>query len=313
MIDQATLEELCIQLGCTISDLKLLGGYNHNVFEVTAHEPFVVKIVTNSPSVRKSLLSEMEWAHYLQSKGASAVMPLLSEQGAYVREISNQNCFVAFRKIVGNHVNPKDQHVWNRKLFKQWGAAMGNMHVQAKSFHPEHRSPYWYEHRLFKSEPLSLDPPLLDRWRSNAARLSELPVSKETFGLIHSDLTHHNFLYHDDQLTILDFGDIEYHWFAYDIAVSVYHAVQTVKQPEERAEFAKRFFEAFMEGYAEFNDHSGLISQVDFFIDYRHLFSYVYHCESIDPNQLTAAQRQYMNNMRESLLRSESYLGFSLV
>lgn len=313
MIDQPLIEKLCLQLDCSISDLKLLGGYNNQVFEAAADEPFVVKIVANSPVVRKNVLSEMEWTHYLYLKGVSVAKPFLSEQGAYIREISNEYGFVALKKVSGTHVDPKDQRVWNQKLFKQWGAAMGNMHVQAKCFHPEHRSPYWHEHRLFQSEPLSLDPPLLDRWRSYAARLSEMPVSKETFGLVHSDLTHHNFLHHDDQLTIIDFGDSEYHWFAYDIAVSVYHAVQTVKQPEERAEFAKRFFEAFMEGYAEFNDHSGLISQVDFFIDYRHLFSYVYHCESIDPNQLTAAQRQYMNNMRESLLRSESYLGFSLV
>ena len=43
---------------------------------------------------------------------------------------------------------------------------------------------------------------------------------------------------------LFDFGDVSYHWFAYDIAIAIYHAVQTV--PENwKAEFVARFFDSF--------------------------------------------------------------------
>lgn len=126
-------------------------------------------------------------------------------------------------------------------------------------------------------------------------------------------LAHHNFLVHNGELTILDFGDSEYHWFAYDIAISVYHAVQAVAERSQKDEFAKLFFQSFMEGYTQSNSDTGFVSQVDYFIDYRYLYSYIYHFVYSNPNELTEVQRTYLDFMRLSLLEQPSYLGFSLV
>ncbi|RAT98186.1 phosphotransferase enzyme family protein [Brevibacillus sp. Leaf182] len=113
-------------------------------------------------------------------------------------------------------------------------------------------------------------------------------------------------------LTLLDFGDSEYHWFAYDIAIAVYHTAQTVLKGPARKEFVHSFFQSFMEGYSRGNPSTVSLSQIDFFIDYRHLFSYAYHSVHADMSQLTDQQHKYLDDMRLSLQNGESYLGFQL-
>ncbi|WP_162630268.1 phosphotransferase [Brevibacillus brevis] len=47
---------------------------------------------------------------------------------------------------------------------------------------------------------------------SQTHAFKSLPITKNHFGLIHGDLHHHNFLRKEVELTLLDFGDSEYHW-----------------------------------------------------------------------------------------------------
>lgn len=319
MINKMILHQLCEKIGCQPSELKLLGGYNQNVFEFGQGEfdesPIVAKILEFNTTVCNQVLSEMEWVDHLLAHGFKTPKPLrLSKtSNSYMNKLSDGFCFIAFEKARGNHVNTRDEQVWNTTLFKSWGKAMGQMHTYAKNYHPSHSRLKWFEHDLFQNKLSDLDVTLKSRWTQYLKQLSELTVSNNGFGLIHGDLHHHNFLVHNGELTILDFGDSEYHWFAYDIAISVYHAVQAVAERSQKDEFAKLFFQSFMEGYTQSNSDTGFVSQVDYFIDYRYLYSYIYHFVYSNPNELTEVQRTYLDFMRLSLLEQPSYLGFSLV
>ncbi|WP_018755550.1 phosphotransferase [Paenibacillus terrigena] len=131
--------------------------------------------------------------------------------------------------------------------------------------------------------------------------------------MIHGDLHHHNFILSGNELTLIDFGDSEYHWFAYDIAVAIYHVAQAEQMRPDRQEFIKSFFNSFMSGYSRGNSVTEFISQIDYFIDYRHLFSYTYHSLYSDKSQLTEQQLKYLDEMRLSLIKESSFLGFSLL
>lgn len=81
----------------------------------------------------------------------------------------------------------------------------------------------------------------------------------------------------------------------------------------ERNEFVLLFFDSFMKGYARANSSTSFVSQIDLFIDFRHLFSYTYHSVYLDQNQWTEQQRPFIENMRLSLVHDPSYLGFKLI
>lgn len=60
----------------------------------------------------------------------------------------------------------------------------------------------------------------------------------------------------------IDFGDSEFHWFAYDIAIAVYHASQTIKDRAGRDRFASIFFNSFIEGYVMGNSVNDILEHV---------------------------------------------------
>ncbi|WP_169834404.1 hypothetical protein [Paenibacillus donghaensis] len=111
---------------------------------------------------------------------------------------------------------------------------------------------------------------------------------------------------------MLDFGDCEYHWFAYDLAIAIYHTAQTMKPGPERITGIQQFFSSFIDGYARGNPEITFIAQIDDFINYRHLFSYAYHSVFSDPSQLSSGQLSYLQDMRQSVLDGSSFLGCSL-
>ncbi len=52
-----------------------------------------------------------------------------------------------------------------------------------------------------------------------------LPKTSEAYGLIHGDFLFSNYLVGKNSLTIVDFDDCEYGYFAYDIAVNLFYYV----------------------------------------------------------------------------------------
>lgn len=314
MITSAKLLEVCDFLGCELADMKLLGGYHNHVFEVGYKgRPIVVKIMQQTQTPKNQVLAEVEWLGELLCYGQHVIKPLRLDGRDYITDLSDDYFFVAYDKVDGIHIHPQDKKVWNAEIFEQWGEAMGFVHALSKTYTPLHSWPQWSEHPLLKQDMISQDPHLIDLWASYFAQFKSLPMTEDNYGLIHGDLHHHNVMVTDQGLTLIDFGDAEYHWFAYDIAISIYHSAQTVPNGKERSEFVVRFFDSFMKGYARANPCTSFLSQIDLFIEYRHLFSYTYHLVFSDQSQWTEQQRSFIANMRESLIHDASYLGFKLV
>ncbi len=314
MITANLLHQACAQLGCPATKANLLGGYSQNVYEIDCGKKLVIKFVKSSANGEQAIRSEIEWLDYLHDNGLSVVKPYHVTAGSGINRITEEFFIVAYEKVAGIHIDPSDKTVWNRELFVKWGAAMGKMHVLAKAFTAQHRRPQWFENDLFSERHLSaLEPEILKRLQQHHSDFSKLPTTAGVYGLIHGDLTHHNLLYTDHQVTLIDFGDSEYNWFAYDIAVSIYHAAQTVKDEAERLAFAKMFAGHFLDGYAREHTGTECFSQMDAFLDYRHLFSYAYHSVFADRSQLTEQQKNALRSMRDSLLASSSYFGSSVL
>ncbi|MCQ6561234.1 phosphotransferase enzyme family protein [Paenibacillus mendelii] len=312
MIPDHIKADVFAQLGCQPSEAKLLGGYNNNVYEINRGKDIVVKIVDRSIVAESRVLAELEWLVYLNLHGLSVVRPVHLIGDTYIQPISDGYYLIAYDKVIGTPINSQESRVWNDELFGKWGEMMGKMHTLAKSYQAVHQRPQWFEQDLFNEEAFHSDPLLAGKWKQYHNDLIALTTSKDSYGLIHGDLHQHNLLLRDQEITLLDFGDCEYNWFAYDIAIVMYHTAQTVPEGPHREKFIKSFFTSFMEGYTKENSTTSFVPQIDYFIDYRHFYSYAYHTAYADKSQLTEAQLRFLDEMRLSLINRDSYLGFSI-
>lgn len=312
MIDERITNELFAELGIDLKEVKLLGGYNGNVFEVGTANKYVIKIMERASSPEANALAELEWLLYLHSQGMRVPRPLRLKGNEYMQQISEEYYCIAFEKINGSHVLPSQNEGWGNVLFEKWGEAMGRLHFNARGYSTNIKRPHWSQNNvLLNLDTVPLKPQLVQKWNRYLKDLSSLPISSDHFGLIHGDLHHENLILTGDEITILDFGDSEYHWFVYDIAIAVYHSALTVSKTE-RDEFAKSFFNSFMNGYARGNSNTAFLKDIDYFLDYRHFYSFTYHSMHLDTSIMTEKQLDYLKDMELSLIHETPFLGVTL-
>ncbi|SFM28302.1 Phosphotransferase enzyme family protein [Paenibacillus sp. 1_12] len=313
MVNETIKNEVFAQLGIPPTDTKLLGGYNGNVFEVGRNVKFVVKILERSVNPVNSQISELEWLAYLHSHGVSVVRPLRVKGNEYIQQINNETYFVAYEKINGSPVKPNDMKIWGTAFFERWGEMVGKMHSVSKSYSPNNEHLQWFQNTvLLNIESIPLNPQLIQMWNTYKKEFYKLPISIENFGLIHGDLHYGNLLITGNEITVIDFGDCEQHWFAYDVAIVIYHIALTVSK-QEREKFVKSFFSSFVNGYVRENSDTSFFSNIDFFINYRQLYSFTYHSLYADKNLITEQQLLHLKDMEASIVNERPFLDFSVL
>jgi Ser/Thr protein kinase RdoA (MazF antagonist) len=78
-----------------------------------------------------------------------------------------------------------------------------------------------------------------------------LPQDIDSYGLIHSDIHQQNMLVNDNHISVLDFDDCQYGFFALDIGIALYHAIWWGLPEDDSAknDFALKIIKNFMAGY----------------------------------------------------------------
>lgn len=66
---------------------------------------------------------------------------------------------------------------------------------------------------------------LLEKLQSLEDQIDSLPREDNAYGLIHNDFHPYNFMIDGDTITVFDFDDCIYGWYALDIAIAAAHAV----------------------------------------------------------------------------------------
>lgn len=311
-VEKCVINQILNLLGYHETDVHLLGGYFDNVYEISSVEPIVVKIFNREFDTEEQILSEIEWIQFLNENGVNVTKPLIINGESYINKLTDKLFFVAYEKVKGTHININDEN-WNGKLFKQWGKGMGTMHSLSKMYKGKYKRPEWNQHKIYQMNMDSFDPAIKEKWEKYLEEIKSMSTSKEFYGIIHGDLNHHNFLWDQGEITFIDYGDSEYNWFAYDIAISIYHASQTIKDRGERGQFASLFLRSFIEGYSMENSVDGILKDIDFFINFRHLYSFVYHNQFSQKDQLNRHQLKYLEEMGQTIINEKAYFEISLV
>lgn len=320
-MEQAVLDQGAERFGQGSYSLKLLGGFDQNVFEYHGEDGrrFIMKFLDASKYRKASIIRELTWMAYLAEQGLNMAVSIRSAQDLLIEEVTHDSKryhVIAFTKAPGS---PLTDVTSDFAIIKQWGRGMGRMHKLGKkdatvsSLVHRMAFPRWNDHVIFTDAfPEAAGEIVHTQWKQYLQELESLSQDEEGYGIVHNDLHHHNFHVHNGEIIFFDFGDVSYHWFAYDIAIAIYHAVQTV--PENRkAEFVARFFDLFLSGYLQENTLSEeWIQRIPLFIDFRNIYSYVYFAKFVNWNEMDERTRKYLLAMKADIEAGKSVVKLSI-
>jgi amicoumacin kinase len=279
-MDISLLSKGTARFDSDVSQLRLLGGFSNNVFECKRPDGnFILKFYPSQEYKEDSIREELNWIQFLHQSGVQVTPPLHSVDGNLIEMIQDVNdvefYVLAFEKAKGTFVNVLDKECWNKEFFYYWGKTLGKIHSISKKYVPGIGRKEWNQGVLFKET----SEVVLEKWGNFIKELEQLSKENDSYGMIHNDLHHKNFYINNNELVLFDFGDCEYNWFVYDIAIVLYHAVQTVdeKDVQGRNDFAFLFIQSFLEGYLTENHlEQYWLTKLPFFLNYRQIFSYMY-------------------------------------
>jgi Ser/Thr protein kinase RdoA (MazF antagonist) len=195
--------------------------------------------------------AELEFVNHLADQGALVARPVPSKAGALLETIGTDHGdihAVVFEEAVGEVVK-WGTDAQNRKYLFERGQSLGRLHRASQSFRPTRiRRAHWYEDDLFTNPTKYLpehETVARGEYQDLIKWMLARPRTPDNYGMVHGDFGTFNTLRRPDgRLVAIDFDDCNYHWFLYDVAVSIRSAR---KLPDK---YRKPYLKVLLEGYA---------------------------------------------------------------
>jgi Ser/Thr protein kinase RdoA (MazF antagonist) len=239
--------------GIDALEIASLRYYNNATYRIVARDgaQYVLR-VTSDHYNEKELRSEMQWLSAAQAEPEVRVpAPVAACDGRLVISATTPSLAGArwctlFGWLEGAHV-PEER--MTTADFACLGAAASKLHRASARFvaPPDFERPRWDEKRWF--DPLvhhtyqrilehlgrCFSQPAVDRFDALAQRcryrMRELHSAPLGFGLVHADFHAGNYLFHDGSVSFIDFEDLGWGYFHYDIATALFGALERPDYP----------------------------------------------------------------------------------
>ncbi|GAK08194.1 phosphotransferase enzyme family protein [Geomicrobium sp. JCM 19038] len=294
--------------GLKSAQFYCLGGYEDNVF-VSVEDDVVIKFLDASRHSLERLQQEVDWMQLMDRNGVRVPRSVLSKNDKAIERITGiEPCFyVTVTERI--KATASKSFLKDSVLIERWGRTLGKMHAISKQHADWHSSyaPWDYDH-CHRNFILTADQDVQSIWISYQDQLKALSKTKDTFGVVHHDLHHDNLLLQNNDLYVLDFGDLRNSWYVYDLAIAVHTALENnrFRQFEEEHSYKLRFTETFLRGYER---ETLLIEEsralLPFFLKYRLVYSYMYFQHTLtDAKKLEVAQ--ILNDMKNRIVTGET-------
>ena len=249
------LQEAAKRFGVTVTE-EPLGDFENYIFRAEREDctPYVLRLTHSSHRTYKQIEAELDFLAYLGKNGAKVAAPHRSKNALFVESLQatdGTSFYVSlFDYANGERVKDADSAVWNDTLFYAWGKAIGQLHQLTIDYPKTENRVTWVDDEITVIDMLQEDKELQAIAYEIVAEIKKLPVTNRTFGLIHGDIHHGNFHYENGELTIFDFDDATYNYFAHDLAMVLYYSVLRKDwSEEEKAIVARHQLQVLREGY----------------------------------------------------------------
>ena len=256
----------------TMAQYDAYEGCANLVFKCRRNGESVILRVSYSPDrPYEQILAEIHFIQYLSANDVRVANPLISDRGKFVEDLSIEGSLiylVCFEKGIGMRV-PDNNYRYRDdapidEYFQNWGAILGQMHACTKRYQPmdpKIRRPDWFHLHHQKLDIDSLIPDELPLVRKRLyvllTEIRSLPKDQENYGLIHGDFNDGNFTvdYSNGNITVFDFDDSCYFWFAYELAAAWEGGIGRVmfRELQARQDFMKNYMDQIFLGYSREN------------------------------------------------------------
>lgn len=247
--------------------------------------------------------AELDFLSYLHKGGVSVSLPVHSVNDRPIEIIRIENDALlacAFQEAVGEQFIFGDDEA-NEKEFRLRGQTLGRIHALARDYAapPGRRRFHWDEDELLCNTERYLPRSESVVWTEYDQLMSwlrHLPRSSASFGLIHGDFGPTNYRRRDGELTVFDFDDSCYHWFAYDLAVTIY--------PHGWRRQIKSLADALLAGYSEqFDNALPTKEEITGFCRLRQLYMFLSYAKRWGFRNLSDEQQRWFAQKRENIAR----------
>jgi Ser/Thr protein kinase RdoA (MazF antagonist) len=267
---------------------------------IKAGKKCYLRLTPNNVRAKNQIAAELDFVAFLRSGGVNAMPPVPSVAGRLIEEVNfaeNVLSACVFEEAEGARFT-YDSGESNKKHFKLRGQTLGQIHMLSKTYLPSGhlRRFAWNEDQLLLEAKTFLPASEKIIWREFEElkeQLENYPKSIETFGLVHGDFGETNYRYQTDRLNIFDFDDCCYHWFLYDIAVTIY--------PHGWRDEGRQLLDLLLEGYAGEMPLIVTLDDVTMFCRWRLVYMFLVTARKWGLRDLTPQQSEWLARKRENI------------
>jgi amicoumacin kinase len=301
-IDKTELANTAIKLwqGVTGSLQHIGSSTNYTYSFIESGNTRYLRLTSSCDRAREQIEAELDFIAHLHRGGVSVMLPISSAAGRFVEEIqfANHLLFGCVFEEAEGELFRYDSAKFNKEHFILRGRTLGQIHALSTDYVPSGRFRRfaWDEDKLLLEAGEFLPKSEKAVWHAYGELrewLQDNPQSKGTYGLIHGDFGETNYRYRDDQLNIFDFDDCRYHWFVYDLAITIY--------PHGWRKEGLRLLDWLLEGYSEKMKLDVTLTDVTMFCQWRLVYLFLVYARKWRFEDLSEQQAEWFALKRENL------------
>ncbi|MCF7925357.1 MAG: phosphotransferase [Candidatus Izimaplasma sp.] len=233
-----------------LTDITSLNGFHNQIFSGKHNDTKIIVRVTpiNQRRSNTELEAELKFLDICDQANISVGMPYAINEKTIIQ---HNKFFYIFFKFIEGKLWHQCEH--NEKTYFNAGKNLALIHKVSMKL------PNKLERKGYTKHPdIKLVRQLDNRYQvalsSTLEKIDSWSKTTQEVGLIHGDYLFSNMIYHkDDTLTVIDFDDIEYGYYLYDIAVYLFYYLLGGNPLQIDYAPNKRIFKSFINGYLSVN------------------------------------------------------------
>lgn len=308
------LQEAMRRYGICREDIQLLDGFESFMYEYKhGDEKRILRIGHSLHRDAAAVRGEVDWLRHLGNHGVPVAYALPSLSGELVEVLGEGEEYFCAASFVRAPGGPPTRADWQNGLMVQLGQLLGRMNALAKTYQPldtRGKRPHLLDDLAgFERFLPPGEEQVAEVFRNMVVSLRKLPTDPDVYGLIHQDAHGGNFFVDQGKITLFDFDDALYGWYAYDIAMAFFYVLPFDCTSEENLAFARKAFADLMEGYQRENAlDSRWIAEIPRFLKLREIDLYIAIHRSMDLNNLDNWTAGFMKDRREKILNNVPFV-----
>lgn len=308
------------RFGLKPENVRMLDGFENFIYEYQQDgQEYILRIAHSSRRSAEMINGEVEWINYLVENGVGASRAVPSRNGQLVEVVDAGDSYfsaASFVKAPGGHAGKQD---WENGLMVTLGQELGKMHRLTKSFtpsNPAYKRPDWYQELAGFAEkylPAS-EAVAIEKFNQHRSYLQSLSMERDSYGLVHFDAHGGNFFVQEGKITLFDFDDCQYNWFAADLAIALFYVLPHNCVSAEQLEFAKKVYQQMMEGYSrEHTLERSSLKLIPEFLKQREMDLYICIYRSCDLENMDRWVASFMDNRKFKIENDVPYVNIDFV